>query len=301
MSKSFPEWWKHGQKVRTASDGVLTLNIAEDAEYWLTNDAGKEVSVFSADILGPVSIPEACGTNITELAQRKIRSMGAGGQMKERPVIFNGEMVRAILEGRKTQTRRALNWKRQPYTEMSERDDGSLWPWAEDGERGGDIWFPCPFGEVGDQLWVRETFMDLTGTGIEATTGKFEGYAYRADSPPGSYGDESRKEYGLKWTPSLHMPRKACRILLEITAVRVEQLNDISEEDARAEGVRVVKVREDGERYCDYLSPEINHYRRPSDSFISLWASIYGEESWQDSPWCWVIEFKRVGGSDASK
>lgn len=71
MSKSFPEWWKHGQKVRTASDGILTLNIAEDAEYWLTNDAGKEVSVFSADILGPASTPEACSmtTDITELAQ----------------------------------------------------------------------------------------------------------------------------------------------------------------------------------------------------------------------------------------
>ncbi|HIF5757875.1 TPA: hypothetical protein ACX3MK_001918 [Raoultella ornithinolytica] len=70
MSKSFPEWWKHGQKVRTASDGILTLNIAEDAEYWLTNDAGKEVSVFSADILGPASTPEACRmtTDITELA-----------------------------------------------------------------------------------------------------------------------------------------------------------------------------------------------------------------------------------------
>lgn len=70
MSKAFPEWWKHGQKVRTASDGILTLNISEDAEYWLTNDAGKEVSVFSVDILGPASTPEACRmtTDITELA-----------------------------------------------------------------------------------------------------------------------------------------------------------------------------------------------------------------------------------------
>lgn len=73
MSKSFPEWWKHGQKVRTANDGVLTLNIAEDSEYWLTNNAGKEVSVFSMDILGPASVPEACGmtTDITELALSK--------------------------------------------------------------------------------------------------------------------------------------------------------------------------------------------------------------------------------------
>ncbi len=202
--------------------------------------------------------------------------------MKERPVIFNGEMVRAILDGSKTQTRRALNWKRQPYTEMAERDDGSLWPWAEDGERGGDIWLSCPFGEVGDRLWVRETFMDLTGTGIEATTGKFEGFAYRADTPAGSYGDEVRKEYGLKWTPSLHMPRKACRILLEITAVRVERLNDISDGDAIREGCSAADMKSGD---C------------VADVFARLWSSIYGEESWRANPWVWVIEFRRVGDS----
>lgn len=222
--------------------------------------------------------------------------------MKERPVIFNGEMVRAIIDGRKTQTRRALNWKRQPYTEMAERDDGSLWPWAEDGVRGGDIWFHCPFGEVGDRLWVRETFMDLTGTGIEATTGKFEGFAYRADTPAGSYGDEVRKEYGLKWTPSLHMPRKACRIMLEITAVRVERLNDISEEDAKAEGVRAIENNfGNGPAYCDYFLPNLDDtaewYNRASYSFKSLWKSIYGAENWRANPWVWVIEFRRVGDS----
>lgn len=83
MSKSFPEWWKHGQKVRTANDGVLTLNIAEDSEYWLTNNAGKEVSVFSMDILGPASVPEACRmtTDITELAQSEIND--ALAQLKQ--------------------------------------------------------------------------------------------------------------------------------------------------------------------------------------------------------------------------
>ncbi|HIG9561401.1 TPA: ead/Ea22-like family protein [Klebsiella pneumoniae] len=82
MSKSFPEWWKHGQKVRTANDGVLTLNIAEDSEYWLTNNAGKEVSVFSMDILGPASVPEACSmtTDITELAQRMKAAAGKATQ-----------------------------------------------------------------------------------------------------------------------------------------------------------------------------------------------------------------------------
>ncbi|EMJ7589401.1 TPA: hypothetical protein ACIIU3_003354 [Serratia marcescens] len=214
--------------------------------------------------------------------------------MKERPVIFNGEMVRAILDGRKTQTRRVM----KPQPEPCYRG-GHWWPsnafktmlhieeQMQNGQGGwkGLAGYACPFGRVGDRLWVRETFMDLTGTGIEATTGKFEGLAYRADTPAGSYGDEVRKDYGLKWTPSLHMPRKACRILLEITAVRVERLNDISEEDARAEGVAPSQ---------HIITPPEALYRV---GFLKLWQSIYGEESWSANPWVWVIEFRRVGGA----
>ncbi|MGJ5858285.1 hypothetical protein [Serratia sp. G204Y] len=221
--------------------------------------------------------------------------------MKERPVIFNGEMVRAILDGRKTQTRRTLNWKRQPYTEMAERDDGSLWPWAEDGERGGDIWFSCPFGEVGDRLWVRETFAghyldDDQIQDIKDGRDKAEDLCeYRAD-----YSDDADCVDG--WTPSIHMPRWASRITLEITAVRVERLNDISEEDARAEGVRAIENNfGNGPAYCDYLLPNLNDtaewYNRASDSFKSLWKSIYGVENWRANPWVWVIEFRRVGGA----
>ncbi|CVE51089.1 Uncharacterised protein [Serratia marcescens] len=222
--------------------------------------------------------------------------------MKERPVIFNSEMVRAILDGRKTQTRRLVpEWQRPKH--YPENDDGPHYNWmavAQSDRRWGYGVFgeteeacakelstmaPCPFGNAGDRLWVRETFMDLTGTGIEATTGKFEGFAYRADTPAGSYGDEVRKEYGLKWTPSLHMPRKACRILLEITAVRVERLNDISEEDAKAEGVAPSQ---------HIITPPEALYRV---GFLKLWQSIYGEESWGANPWVWVIEFRRVGGA----
>ncbi|MDX6800909.1 hypothetical protein SJZ82_06910 [Serratia marcescens] len=231
--------------------------------------------------------------------------------MKERPIIFNGEMVRAILDGRKTQTRRVM----KPQPEPCYRG-GHWWPSntfktmlhiEEQMQNGAGGWGglagdACPFGAVGGRLWVRETFMDLTGTGIEATTGKFEGFAYRADTPAGSYGDEVRKEYGLKWTPSLHMPRKACRILLEITAVRVERLNDISESDAKAEGVRAIENNfGNGPAYCDYLLPNLDDaaewYNRASDSFKSLWKSIYGAENWSVNPWVWVIEFRRVGGA----
>ncbi|MGP1182144.1 hypothetical protein ACJ8J4_04880 [Serratia sp. CY47280] len=199
--------------------------------------------------------------------------------MKERPVIFNGEMVRAILDGRKTQTRRALNWKRQPYTEMAERDDGSLWPWAEDGERGGDIWFSCPFGEVGDRLWVRETWAEAGASAPDLTL-------YRSNYPahvPAFYENVPAADE-IRWHPSIHMPRWASRITLEITAVRVERLNNISEEDARAEGVKAG------------VSPGHEHMMHQV-AFSELWQSIYGEESWSANPWVWVIEFRRVGGA----
>ncbi|MDS0779970.1 hypothetical protein OSC13_18835 [Serratia marcescens] len=217
--------------------------------------------------------------------------------MKERPVIFNGEMVRTILDGRKTQTRRVM----KPQPEPCYRG-GHWWPsnafktmlhieeQMQNGQGGwkGLAGYACPFGRVCDRLWVRETFMDLTGTGIEATTGKFEGLAYRADTPAGSYGDEVRKDYGLKWTPSLHMPRKACRILLEITAVRVERLNDISEEDAKAEGVKAG------------VCPGHEHMMHQV-AFSELWQSIYGEESWRANPWVWVIEFKQVSAREVKR
>ncbi|HFK7184592.1 TPA: hypothetical protein ACG0BA_000180 [Serratia odorifera] len=230
--------------------------------------------------------------------------------MKERPVIFNGEMVRAILDGRKTQTRRVMAVQPESnqfgllrISDSTKRSDIGKYHWAESNATGThqrSALFSCQFGQVGDLLWVREAFgMQVRRDGIGGT-GEFR--VYRASNPDAvKYTTACGKSVPVKWTPSIHMPRRASRILLEITAVRVERLNDISEEDAKAEGVRVVKVREDGKRYCDYLSPEINHYRRPSDSFISLWESIYGEESWQHSPWVWVIEFRRVGGSDASK
>ncbi|AGN89468.1 hypothetical protein Eta_0022 [Serratia phage Eta] len=228
--------------------------------------------------------------------------------MKERPVIFNSEMVRAILDGRKTQTRRAINWKRQPYMEMAERDDGSLWPWAEDGERGGDIWFSCPFGEVGDRLWVRETWgvvshdfdeneriidwvPDRPATAIHEMpfgNGYYSGHAIYAADGEFIWGDDDGHGERSCWKPSIHMPRKACRILLEITAVRVERLNDISESDARAEGVMPTPGA--AERLVGGKL-----------AFAELWASIYGHENWRANPWVWVIEFRRVEVRDASK
>lgn len=218
--------------------------------------------------------------------------------MKERGMIFNGEMVRAILDGKKTQTRRPLKWKQTRFTEIGEREDGSKWPWSEDAEHVCDFWHPCPFGAVGDRIWVRETW-------AEAGAGAPDLKLYLANYPehvPTHYENVPPADE-IRWTPSIHMPRAACRILLEITGVRVERLQDISEEDAKAEGL--AEITKDGSLF-KFGIPDRDGYpgaddngwpwteweRNPVDAYCKLWQSIYGEESWQANPWVWVIEFK---------
>jgi hypothetical protein len=212
--------------------------------------------------------------------------------MKERPVIFNGEMVRAILDGRKTQTRRTL--KTQPTTNYDgfTFEAGKHYPHIV---RGGitlqsSEGVGCPFGQVGDRLWVREAFR------VHSHATDVSTLVYRA-SERNSWTEQTRRVPVLvcnkqvspeKWTPSIHMPRWASRILLEITAVRVERLNSISEGDARAEGVTPA---------AGGVQPGWEH----RFNFRELWMGIYGEYSWQPNPWVWVIEFKRVEVRDASK
>lgn len=206
--------------------------------------------------------------------------------MTERPILFSAPMVRALLAGTKTQTRRAL--KRQPWASCSIEEglEGES-PFIYSALGGDGPGYEveesrtpcrCPYGQPGDRLWVRETFIDLHGTGVEHRdgAGHRQRYAFAADSPPGSYGDEARKEYGLKWKPSIHMPRAASRILLEVISVRVERLQAISEADCMAEGASV------------------HPSGRPQDAFACLWRSINGDGSWVASPWVWVVEFKRV-------
>ncbi|HEL9749480.1 hypothetical protein VBQ98_17695 [Klebsiella pneumoniae] len=211
--------------------------------------------------------------------------------MKERGMIFNGEMVRAILDGRKTQTRRPIKWKQTRFTEIGEREDGSKWPWSEDAEHACDFWHPCPFGAVSDRIWVRETWAEA---GASAPDLKL----YRANYPehvPSIYENVPPAEE-IRWTPSIHMPRAASRILLEITDVRVERLNAISEEDARAEGIIDGGCLNCGEpEPCGCANPEPD----ATDAFAYLWQSIYGQENWNANPWVWVIEFKRVEGGAA--
>ena len=215
--------------------------------------------------------------------------------MKERGMIFNAEMVRALLDGRKTQTRRPIKWKQTRFTEIGEREDGSKWPWSEDAEHACDFWHPCPFGAVGDRIWVRETFCTIDDT--QYGGGKWVDYRatpkFEASHPAG-WDCAPNDAEALKWRPSIHMPRWASRILLEITDVRVERLNAISQEDAQAEGMELTGWRP------TYSDPDSGgEVLTPYDNFAQLWESIYGEESWKANPWVWVIEFKRVEGGAA--
>lgn len=212
-------------------------------------------------------------------------------------MIFNAEMVRALLDGRKTQTRRPIKWKQTRFTEIGEREDGSKWPWSEDAEHACDFWHPCPFGAVGDRIWVREAFRVHSRATDVATL------VYKA-SERNSWTEQTRRvpvavcnkpATPEKWTPSLHMPRWASRILLEITDVRVERLNAINEHDAQAEGVARLR----GGFWKHYQPGWTQHQLSARGSFVTLWKSIYGEESWNSSPWVWVIEFKRVEGGAA--
>ncbi|OUY78126.1 hypothetical protein BLL03_05200 [Klebsiella pneumoniae] len=215
--------------------------------------------------------------------------------MKERGMIFNGEMVRALLSGRKTQTRRHIKWKQTRFTEIGELEDGSKWPWSEDAEHACDFWHPCPFGAVGDRIWVRETWARYN---IDQNC---HDIAYRATTPA-DWPEEGR------WRPSIHMPRWASRILLEITDVRVERVNAISPEDAESEGLERTNFTGFGDEpglpsypepdvYFDPLKKQWKEY--PPEAFAGLWESIYGEGSWQANPWVWVIEFKRIEGGAA--
>lgn len=230
--------------------------------------------------------------------------------MKERPILFSAPMVRAILDGSKTQTRRIV--KPQPvgnhrgkFKFDTFRDDEGI----EEYWQNYPLWGPvrCPYGHEGDQLWVRETFA-YVGRGLDP------GYlTYRATYPrclpPGLENvPDDIHEAGEHWTPSIHMPRKASRIQLEITGVRVERLQDCSEEDAKAEGVLPnwcgpLDKGPNGEGSEGWLGDEWINYMVGEDgppaysakeSYQSLWESINGPGSWEANPWVWVVEFKRV-------
>ncbi|HHL4075491.1 TPA: hypothetical protein ACQ7TU_003660 [Klebsiella pneumoniae] len=224
--------------------------------------------------------------------------------MKERGMIFNGEMVRALLDGRKTQTRRIM--APQPADDIERcifpNPEAIGWKSSLRHKHGSTTAHFCHYGKPGDRIWVRETFQgplfdyDLMDSYCKDPTPfeKPEFCVYKADGVPAPEFYDANDELHCCWRPSIHMPRWASRILLEITDVRVERLNAISEEDAQAEGMELTGWRP------TYSDPDSGgEVLTPYDNFAQLWESIYGEESWKANPWVWVIEFKRVEGGAA--
>ncbi|WP_432675078.1 hypothetical protein [Delftia sp. 11MD] len=235
--------------------------------------------------------------------------------MKERPILFSAPMVRALLAGTKTQTRRILKLKWG--FDVEERDDGTLWPWAEHPDCDDDVWMPCQQGEIGDRLWVREAFRfpaSLDHLSPSVCGDKALDAGYRTPWAPTQFeADGSRtgewrgfdtlpeKTRPGKLRPGIHMPRWASRISLEITALRAQRLQDISDADARAEGIECMA----GDPECgyrNYLDQASQDWSlSPRESFRSLWESINGPASWAKNPWVWVVEFERAKATEKGK
>lgn len=190
--------------------------------------------------------------------------------MKERPILFSAPMVRAILAGTKTQTRRAL------APDLFISSGGAIVRMASVGPATTGIQEAhCPYWrQSGDALWVRETFMDLGAC-----------YLYRAD--PTAEQERALVAPGQRWSPAIHMPRAACRLVVEVTGLRVEWLQDISAEDALAEGI--VKTR------GGFGLPDGSHFHAadPRESYWSLWEAINGPGSVERNPHVWVVEFRK--------
>nr|WP_269469086.1 morphogenetic protein [Leclercia tamurae] len=204
-------------------------------------------------------------------------------------MIFNGEMVRAILDGRKTQTRRPVKFPVIDKNMGCELAGNEL-----AGELAAGNYWNSPFGKPGDRIWVRETW-------AEAGAGAPDLKLYRANYPehvPSRYENVPSAE-DVRWKPSIHMPRWASRILLEITDVRVERLNGISEAEAEAEGIDMEALADSQDCYDCIADHNMTGRPTAKGAFKYLWESIYGEENWQDNPWVWVIEFKRIEGDAA--
>lgn len=228
--------------------------------------------------------------------------------MKARPILFSAPMIRALLAGTKTQTRRAVKppfglssienlHATDPHLFSGRHDDPESWGWpfADDGAPMSlATWksIICPYGTTGDLLWVRE------GVLFNHEPGRGESpWVYRADMDDHAEVVRTSEDCNANWKPSIHMPRTASRLTLRITDVRVQRLQEISEADARAEGLVIEKHHWSD---CEYPLPDIAyrpsaHSERrwscPVQAYQDLWESINGPGSWKANPWVWCVSF----------
>lgn len=232
---------------------------------------------------------------------------------KARPILFSGAMVRALLDGRKTQTRRIVKHPllddvpdtadvvhenprhAAPYldsycggakTPDNPRGMTEWWCWWTRDDRPCHQ-FKCPYGKPGDLLWARETWQALSFGDYQPTKHHVSDVRFAATDTLGSADKDVR---GYSWRPAIHMPRWASRITLELTGVKIERLKDISEEDAKAEGCGPT-IPDDVKDHplAKHIGPN------PRNHFAAVWERINGETgpgSWEDNPWVWALEFR---------
>jgi len=218
---------------------------------------------------------------------------------KERPILMSTPMVRATLEMRKTITRRMTglesinenpdNWQKvTPDVYPGAAEEGDLFSYCDFQTLTGEYMAcpKCPYGQVGDLLWVRETFISGSEMVDEVFVYDEHGQKvdkawYKADGGLDRWFDGDLTRDTVPWKPSIHMPKSAARIWLEVTDIGVERVREITEEDAMAEGVILGQFPND----------------IPSAAFCSLWISINGAESWNSNPWVWVVSFKVLSTS----
>jgi hypothetical protein len=214
----------------------------------------------------------------------------------EKPILFSGEMVRAILAGRKTQTRRLVTvpWKGSrralPYEPWWVSEDGKLLAQDEYGDFHEASTRMAPYGHAGDRLWVKETFQInhvkyVRGRLPKSRPTTLAEVLYRAD---GNYAEQFEQvdspEMAI-WRPSIFMPRWASRLTLAVTGVRIERLHAITDDDAKAEGVWH-EPRHDG---------MLSH---PRLAYAELWDKINGKRApWEKNPWVWVVDFRVVNAA----
>jgi hypothetical protein len=229
--------------------------------------------------------------------------------MKERPILFQGAMVRALLAGTKTQTRRLVKVRHPKGSTEPSQPKGDFWKatlfasgllqWVADLVPPSS-WprqpVTCPYGQPGDRLWVREAFMyepaDYCWEASVSIPSRPASTVYRADFP--------NSQAGEGWKPSIHMPRKLCRLVLEVTEVRVERLQSISEADALAEGIERIPYTGPNAgplKFSVRDSFGSANFPTAVEAYSYLWDSINGKTpgaSWADNPWVWAVSFKRV-------
>lgn len=268
------------------------------------------------------SVSAANRKSLDSPESRGYRAQMSTSTSRERPIIFSGPMVRAILAGQKTQTRRIVKPQPEPMPDGMWRHpklDARGWWWRCAAVRSmvsvDEMQCVCPYGQPGDRLWVRETCeIQCAGGIMQGGTGEWSyavtykadmaerelAYVGPADADP--YVDYSRDG----WRSSIHMPRWASRITLDIAGVRVERLHDISQEDAHAEGLKAI-TKDNGHTY-KYGIPDRDGLPGTDEdgwpwpdwsadarvAFQTLWTKINGAESWAANPWVWVVAFRRV-------